>query len=131
MWYSLGKENIHWEAIAYTSVTITIAVLLLIILYHTYLYTNIFFKIKKTKLSKMLDQLFMDNDPKPTPRLRRWSPPPDDNIHRFDELMDELECPVNTDDYNTAPLLRPAPVEPTFSVVELPKPCDRALRNPV
>ena len=40
-----------------------------------------------------------------------------------DELLDELDCPVNTDDYNTVPLLRSPPVvEPTYSVVELPKP---------
>ena len=45
-----------------------------------------------------------------------------------DELLDELDCPVNTDDYNTLPLLRPPtpPVEPTYSVVELSKPCGQA-----
>ena len=44
-----------------------------------------------------------------------------------DELLDEheLDCSVNTDDYNTLPLLRPTPpVEPTYSIiiVELSKP---------
>ena len=45
----------------------------------------------------------------------------------FDELLDELDCPVNTDDYNTVPLLRSPPaVEPTYSVLELPKPHGQA-----
>ena len=63
--------------------------------------------------------------PKPNgnPRPRCWSPPPDNDIHRFDELLDELDCPVNTEDYSTAPLLRPPPVKPTYSVVEVHQPC--------
>ena len=64
--------------------------------------------------------MFTETDPKPNSRLSHWSPPPDDDIRRFDELMDELDCAVNTDDYNAIPLLRPTPVEPTFSVVEVP-----------
>jgi hypothetical protein len=125
-WYALGKEQIHQEAIAYTSVTITIVVLLLIILYHVYTYTSLFSKVKKTKLGRKMDRFFTDTDPKPKPRLRRYSPPPDDASLRFDdrELLDELDCPVYTGDYDTTPLLRPpSPVEPpTFSVVELPHP---------
>ena len=70
----------------------------------------------------MMEQLSADTDQKPAPRQRHYIPPPDDDIHRFDELLDELDCPVNTDDYNTAPLLRPAPVEPTFCVVHVHKP---------
>ena len=63
-------------------------------------------------------------------RVRRYSPPSDDDIHRFDEVLDELDGPVNTDDYNTIPLLRPEPVAPTFSIVELPKPRDLAAPDP-
>ena len=121
-WYSLGDERIHQETIAYTSVIITIVVLLLIILHHVYTYTMVFSKMKKTKLGRMIDRLFTETDPKPSARRRRWSPPPDDDIHRFDELMDELNCPINTDDYNIIPVLRPAPVEPTCSVVEVHQP---------
>ena len=121
--YSLGDEHIHLDAIAYTSVTTTIIVFLLIILCHVYTYTTVFSKFKKTKSGRMIDRLFTDTDPKPNPRLHRWSQPPDDDIHRFDELLDELDCPINTDDYNTIPLLRPTPVEPTYSVVEVHHPC--------
>ena len=94
-----------------------------------YTYTNLFSKVKKTKLGRLLEKLFyqgMDPNSKPKLRVRHLSTPPDDDIHRFDELLDELDCPVNTDDYNTIPLLAQMPVEPTFSVVELPKPCDLA-----
>ena len=122
-WHSLGKPNSNQEAAAYTSVIIIFIVLLLIILYHVYTYTTVFSKIKKTKPGRMIDRLFINTDPKPNPRLRRWSQPPDDDIHRFDELLDELDCPINTDDYNTRPLLRPTPVEPTYSVVEVHHPC--------
>ena len=126
-WYSLDNEhnNDYQEAIAYTSVTITFLVLLLIILYHVYAYTGLFLKVKNTKFGEMIDRLFTDTHPKPKPRQRCYSPPSDDDNHRFDDrgLLDELDCPVYTGDYDTTPLLRPPQVEPTFSVVELPHPC--------
>ena len=129
-WLSLGDKNFHQEAIAYISVTITIVVLLFIILSHVYTYTNLFSMVKKTKLGRMIDRLFTITLPKPAPRLRCYSPPPaDDDIHRY--LLDELASPVNTDDYiNTTPSLSPEPMEPTFSVVELPKPHDLAAPDP-
>ena len=73
--------------------------------------------------------LFFDTDPEPKHGQHRYSPPPDNDTHRFDELLDELDCPVNTDDYNATPLLEP--VEPTFSVVELPKVHSCAPPDPV
>ncbi len=120
--YSLDSKYIHQEAITNTSVIAAIIVSLLIILCHIYTNTRVFSRVKKTRFGKMIDWLFVNRDPKPAPRLRSYSPPPDDDIHRFDELLNELDCPVNTDDYNTAPLLRPAPLEPTFSVVQVHKP---------
>ena len=121
-WYSLNNKQVHQEAITNTSVIATTLVSLLIILCHVYTDTRVFSKIKKTKLGRMMERLFADADPKPAPRLRRWSPTPDDDNHRFDELMDELDCPVSTDDYSTLPFLRQKPVEPTVSVVEVYKP---------
>ena len=125
-WYSLvgNSDSNKKAAAAYTSVTLTIIVLLLIILYHVYTFTTILAKVKKTKLGRMIDWLFTETQSNPNPRQRHFSPPPDDDIHRFDELLDDLNCPVNTDDYKNTlsiPLLRPTPAEPTFSVVELPK----------
>ena len=130
-WYSLaGNPNDNQEAAAYTSVILSFIVLLLIILYHVYTYTTVFSKIKRTKFGRKIDRLSAETWPKPTPRLRHYSPPPDDDIHRFDELLDDLDCPINTDDYDTIPLLRLTPVEPTSSVVELPKPRNLAAPDP-
>ena len=121
-WYSLGSKHTHQQTITNTSVIATIIVSLLIILCHVYANTRLFSKVKKTKFDKTINWLFIDADSKPARRLHPYNPPPDDDIHRFDELLDELDCPVNTDDYNTASLLRPAPLEPTFSVVHVHKP---------
>ena len=118
-WHSLGKPNGNQEAAAYTSVIITFIVLLLIILYHVYTYTTFFSKIKKTKPGRMIDRLFTDTDPKPKPK-RHWSPPPDDDIHRFNELLDMIDRPVNTNDYKVP--LKQKPVKPTQSVVEVHQP---------
>ena len=52
---------------------------------------------------------------------RHLSLPPDDDIHRFNELLDIIDRPVNTDDYRV-PLLRQNPVEPTKTVVEVHQP---------
>ena len=47
--------------------------------------------------------------------------PADDDIHQFYELLDMIDRPVNTNDYNI-PQVKPKPVVPTQSVVEPPKP---------
>ena len=131
-WYSLGKphSNHLQEAAAYTSVMITFTVLLIIILGHVYVYTKAFSKMKETKLGRSIHQLFTDTDPNPKPRQCRCNAPPDDDIHRFDDLLDELDGPVNTADYDIAPLLTPTPVKPMYSVVEVHKPQDLVRQNP-
>ena len=118
--YTLDNPDSNQEAAAYTSVIITFIVLLLIILYHVYTYISVFSKIKKTKPGRMIDRLFTDTDPKPKPK-RHWSPPPDDDIHRFNELLDMIDRPVNTNDYKV-PVLKQKPVKPTQSVVEVHHP---------
>ena len=129
-WYSLGDKGFHKQVIAYTSVTITIVVLLLIIICHVYIFTSPFSKVHKMKyLGGMIDRLFCtDSDPKPKPRVSHSSPPLDDDIRQFDELLnDSLDCPVtDTDDYtysgHTVPPISSVQVHPTHSSVEAPKP---------
>ena len=116
-WYSLNNpSNSNQKIAAYTSVILTFVVLLLIILYHVYTYTTVFSKVKKTKFAGMIDRWFTDADPKPK---HPWRPPPDDDIHRFNELLDIIDRPVNADDYNIVPLKQQNPVKPTQSVVEV------------
>ena len=131
-WYSLGKphSNQLQEAAAYTSVMTTFTALLTIILGHVYAYTKAFSKMKETKLGRSINKLFTDTDPNQNPK-RQFSPPPDDDIHNFDDLLDDLDDPVNTADYEVAPLLRPTPaVKPTFPVVEVHKRRDLPQQNP-
>jgi hypothetical protein len=127
-WYSLNSPDSNQKAAANTSVAITFIILLLIILYHIYTYTSVFSKIYKTKLGRMIDRLFIDADPKPKPECH-WSPPPDDDIHRFNELLDVIDRPVNTCDYKV-PVKQQEPVKPTQSVVEVHQPRDLAAPDP-
>ncbi len=125
-WYSLDNpvpNSRNREAAAYTSVTITLFVLLLIILYHVYTYTNLFSKFKKTR---------------PNPGQRRhYSPPPINDyashVNVSDdrgELLDKLDGPIKTDDYNTPLIDSVRMPQPTYSVVEVHKPRDLAAVDP-
>ena len=117
-WYCLGECR-NKEAAAYTSIIITFILLLLIILYHVYTHTKIFSRIEKTKPGRMIERLLTNTDPKPKPKWH-WSPPPDDDIHRFNELLDMIDRPINTNDYEVP--LKQNPVKPTQSVVEVHQP---------
>ena len=97
-WYSLSGTNINQRAVAYTSVLATFTVLWLIILFHMYTYTKVFSKLKSKVINKLTG-----------------------NTLRF---KDYLQDTIITRPSNTDILLveeQPA-VEPTYSVVELPKP---------
>ena len=76
----------------------------------------------------MIDRLFTDVDPKPKTE-HHWSPPPDDDIHRFNELLDVIDRPVNTYDYKM-PVKQQEPVKPTQSVVEVHQPRNLAVPDP-
>ena len=118
-WYSLDEPS-NQRAAAWTSVIITFIALLIIILYHVYTYTSVFSKVMKMNLKGTIDKLFRRNgNRKPQPKCHR-SPPPDDDIHQFYELLDIIDHPINTNDYNV--LLKVAPVSPTVSVVEVHQP---------
>ena len=115
-WYCLGECK-NKEAAAYTSVIITFNVLLLIILCHLYTYTTVFSKVKKTRLGIMISGLLTKTvDPKQKFKHQN-TPPPDDDIHRFNELVDVIDRPINTNDYKV-PLTQKTK-EPTHSVVEM------------
>ena len=119
-WYSLTNTEINQKTVSYTSVIIAFIVLLLIILYHVFTYTPVFSKIKTTKTGRKINSLFTDNaDQKP--KLKLQNLPPDDDIHRFNELLDMIDRPVNTNDYRAE--LRQKPVIPTQSVVEVHNAC--------
>ena len=119
-WYCLGECR-NKKAAAYTSVSITFIALLFIILYHIYTYTTIFSKVEKIKAENyMIDKLFTASAPKPKPESH-CSAPPDDDIHRFNELLDIIDRPVNTSDYNV-PLKKKPVQKPTQSVVEMHHP---------
>ena len=84
----------------------------------------VFSKIKKTKPIIMINGL-LTNAEEPKCKIRKQiTPPPDDDIHRFGELLDLIDRPVNTDDYTVSPKQKPK--EPTYSVVEVHHPCDPA-----
>ena len=63
----------------------------------------------------MAHTLFTRND---QDARRRLSLPPDDDIHRFNELLDIIDHPVNNDDYSV-PLLRKKPMESFLTEVEV------------
>ena len=99
-WYSLSGTNINQQAVAYTSVLATFTVLWLVVFYHVYAYTKISSKLK----SKMIDKFT-------------------GNILRFkDYLLDMITRPSNTFEYNLLLTEEQPATEPTYSVVELPKP---------
>ena len=104
--YCLNDQDSNQEAAAYTFVILTFTILLLIILYHVYTHTTVFSKAMR---GRIIDRL----DPE--------RPPPDDDIHQFNELLDMVDRP-----YVYKPLKQQEPVKPTQCVVEVHQPHDLA-----
>ena len=115
--YSLDDSESNREAAAYTSVTITLIVLLIIILFHVYFHTSLFAKLHDKKFMTQINSFFRSHPP-PSPRPQ--SPPPDEDTHRFHELLDIIDRPANTNDYELAQ--RQQSAKPTRSVVEIRQP---------
>ena len=115
--YSLGDSESNREAAAYTSVTITLIVLLIIILFHVYFHTSLFAKLHDKKFMTQINSFFRSHPP-PSPRPQ--SPPPDEDTHRYHELLDIIDRPANTNDYELAQ--RQQSAKPTRSVVEIRQP---------
>ena len=118
--YSLSNTDISQKTVAYVSVLITVSILLLIILYHIHTYTTLCLKLNSLRMHNIMGRMFRTGtiDQEAGSHV---SLPPDDDIHRFNELLDIIDRPVNTDDYRV-PLLRQRPVGPTRSVVEVQQP---------
>ena len=55
-------------------------------------------------------------------RERHWSQPSDDDIHQFNELLDMIDRPLESDDYTLKIELRKPVKPPTQSVVEVHQP---------
>ena len=119
-WYSLDKQNRlkAQNAVAYTSVVSAFIVLLLVILYHVYTYTPLFSKFEKTKVCKLMFEKLHSRIHK-SPQS---SPPPDDDNHRFNELLDIIDYPVNNDYQVSALASGQKSAKPTKSVVEIREP---------
>ena len=115
-WYTLDDSESNREAAAYTSVTITLIVLLIIILFHVYFHTSLFAKLHD---KKFMTQINSFSHPPPSPSGPQ-SPPPDEDTHRFHELLDIIDRPANTNDYELAQ--RQQSAKPTRSVVEIRQP---------
>ena len=112
-WYCLGQYR-NKKAAAYTSVSITFIILLFIILYHVYTYTSVFSKIKNTRTMKMLKKIFLTSANDPNMELNL---PPIDDVHGLHDLLNDINRPVNTNDYK----IPVKPIKPTTSVVEVHK----------
>ena len=118
-WYMLDSDTKHQNIITNISVAITFIQLLLIISYHAFRYANqkVYTKVsEKPFYKKGIKKLTPQKKTKI--HLEHGPIPADNDIHQFHELLDMIDHPVNTKDYR----IEEKPVEPTKSVVELPKP---------
>ena len=117
-WYALGDSESNREAAAYTSVTITLIVLLIIILFHVYFHTSLFAKLHNKKFMTQINSFFRSHPP-PSPSGPQ-SPSSDEDTYRFHQLLDIIDRPANTNDYELAQ--RQQSAKPTRSVVEIRQP---------
>ena len=115
-WYAINKKFSNYNlAIMYISVLEALTVLLLIILYHLYVYTPVFSKLHGTSFGQKFNAMLiaMQTTVKPQQEV----PFPDDNVHSFNEFLDLVSGPATTNDYELQPRNKLA--EPTKSVVEI------------
>ena len=121
-WYALDSNNKYQPMITNISVGIIFIQLLLVVFYHTlkYLTSKLYFRIQETSTIKKVNERLISKEKK---KFDDKPIPADDDIHQFNELVDMIDRPVNTNDYNVSQV-RPRPTKPTVSKseVELPKP---------
>ena len=114
--YSLETDK-NQAAVTNISVGVTFAQLLVVICYHVYGH-KVFSKIQETAIYKTFAEKL---NPTIIKKHNNQPPPPDNDIHQFHELLNMIDQPVNSNDYNI-PQVDLQPAEPTYSVVEVPKP---------
>ena len=127
-WYTIDADT-NQIAIANVSVGVTFIQLTTIILYHAYKHMNqkLFTKIQGSAICIIMMQKLT---PKKQKRLDNHKLVPiDEKIHQFHMLLDMIDHPVNTNDYNI-PQIQRKPLKPTQSVVEIPKPVQTAPATP-
>lgn len=114
-WYTIDNSNRHQTTVTNISVGITFAQLLLVLCYHT---------LKCTILKRVQNHPFYSKSNNAMMRIIKgnYKAKPllvdtDNDIHQFHKLLDEIDRPVNTDDYQ----VERKRVVPTKSVVVLPK----------
>ena len=116
-WYTIDVDT---NQTAVTNIILSVGITFIqftaVILYHAYKHTNqkLFAVIQASAICIKLTQ-------KKQKRVNHKPAPADEDIHRFYELLDMIDRPVNTNDYNI-PQVKPKPAEPIQSVVEPPKP---------
>ena len=119
--YSLGGADIDQRAVINVSVAIIFAQLLVVTIYHAFKYT-VPAKVWKNRIYQQLCMKFRAIEEKGCRFGHRNKPlPVNTNTHQFNdcELLDVIDRPDNTSDYNTTQILLER-VEPTQSVIELP-----------
>ena len=124
------ENDTNQTTVTNISVGITFVQLIAVIVYHAYKHTNpkIFAAIKGSSVCIKIEKMSIQKKQKEV-NDKTVTVPPDEDIHRFHELLDIIDYPVNTNDYNI-PHVDTNPPEPTKSVVELPKPVQAPSTSP-
>ena len=121
-WYAFDLNHKSQLIIINISVGITFIQLLLVVFYHIlkYLTSKLYSRIQELSTIKKMNERLIPREKK---KFDDKPIPADGDIHQFNELVDMIDRPVNTNDYNV-PQVRPRPAKPTVtkSEVELPKP---------
>ena len=121
-WYSISNGTIKQIAVINTSVIITSVILLLIIFYHTYSYTSIFFKFHQTNIGKRLEEKFKSFS---SPQTKQCNL----EANEDHQVLEMVNRPTNVGGYK-GNRKEHTPAEPTRSVLEVPvliqKPADSA-----
>ena len=114
-WYTIDADT-NQTAVTNISVGITFIQLIAVIIYHVCKHTNqkLFAMIQGSAISIKVKEKLIRKKQK---RVNHKPVPADEDIHQFYELLDMIDSPANTNDYN----IKPKSAGPTQSVVERPK----------